>query len=508
MPWCGLISENWSGRWTGAETVDGLILEFAACCRANAMRISTAEVLDCLTQFSLVPSLDEETFHTILRTNFSKSRREQGEFERLYRLFFKEMKRGLVPEKTASEGPEGPVGEESREEREALDRFMAQVLKMPEEKGPNQDQVKGPNQNGDLDLDLAELMSGNPRLFIERVRQIHDQESVAAQAVKSNLGQLTGRLEIMLAVDRMRKRVARFTGGPDARVEAGGMTPERTRELAGRRLDRAMAFLSEDPRPDNPGLKTAGESEQYFSGVGDIPFANLTGDELGRVREIMDLWVKKLKEMSTLRFSASRKGGVDIRKTISRSGRTLGVPVEIVRRNRPPKKARIVTLCDVSGSVWSSARFMLSLLYSLQTCFARVKSFVFIDRPVEMTRVFEAHGANAAIQRTLKDPRINYSARTDYGLTFQEFRDRHISELDKKTTLIIMGDGRSNYLNPREPVLEVLRERCRRLVWLNPEQQQFWGTGDSEMRRYRHYCNEARPCGNLNQLIDFIQELI
>ena len=125
-----------------------------------------------------------------------------------------------------------------------------------------------------------------------------------------------------------------------------------------------------------------------------------------------------------------------------------------------------------------------------------------------MSPVFEAHDVNTAVRKILKDPRINYNARTDYGLTFQEFRDRHLQELDKKTTLIVMGDGRSNYLNPREPVLELLRERCRRLIWLNPEQERFWGTGDSEMLRYRHYCNEARPCGNLNQLVDFIQELV
>ena len=145
---------------------------------------------------------------------------------------------------------------------------------------------------------------------------------------------------------------------------------------------------------------------------------------------------------------------------------------------------------------------------SMQACFARVKSYIFIDRPLEVSDIFLAHDANTAVRKILKDDRLNYNAKTDYGLTFQMFRNDHLQELDKKTTLIIIGDGRSNYLNPREPVLEHLRERCRRLIWLNPEQERFWGTGDSEMPRYSHYCNEARPCGNLNQLIDFIQDLV
>ena len=473
--------------------MDGVILEFAACCRANAMRVSTAEVLDCLAQLDVISSWDEKTFHTVLKTNFSKSRREQGEFERLYRLFFKEMKTGVATVRTQDPSGRRDSGE-TGEEREILDRFMAEAL--------------AGAQATDLDGDLAAFMSGNPKLFIERVRGIHDQESVATQAVKSNLGQLTSRLEIMLAVDRMRKRVARFAGGPDARVAGEKLEPAHLLALAGQRLDRAMTFLNEDPRPDNAGLRTGGDGERFFAGVGEIPFSNLTRDEMARVTEITDQWVKKLKDISTLRFAAARKGGVDIKKTIHRSGRYLGVPVEIVRRDRPERKGKIVTLCDISGSVWSTARFMLGILYALQSCFARVKSFVFIDRPLNMSPVFEAHDVNSAVRQILKDPRINYNARTDYGLTFQVFRDRHLGQLDKKTTLIIMGDGRSNYLNPREPVLELLRERCRRLIWLNPEQERFWGTGDSEMLRYRHYCNEARVCGNLNQLIDFIQELI
>jgi len=298
--------------------------------------------------------------------------------------------------------------------------------------------------------------------------------------------------------------VVQFLGGPDGPVN-GDLSQE---ALASRRLDKAMTYLNEDPRPDNAGLRKSGAGEQRYPSIGQVPFSNLSQDEMARVQEVIDQWVKKLEEISTLRFAAARRGGVDVKKTIQRSGNYPGVPVEIVRKDRPLRKGKIVTLCDVSGSVWSTARFMLNILYSLQACFARVKSYIFIDTPLEVTGLFLNHDANFAVKEILKETRLNYNAKTDYGLVFQEFRDRHLQELDKKTTLIIMGDGRSNYLNPREPVLEGLRERCRRLVWLNPEQERFWGSGDSEMLRYQNHCNEARSCGNLNQLIDFIQDLV
>jgi hypothetical protein len=108
----------------------------------------------------------------------------------------------------------------------------------------------------------------------------------------------------------------------------------------------------------------------------------------------------------------------------------------------------------------------------------------------------------------MNDTDINYSGMTDYGMAFQNFKNRHMNELDKKTTLIIIGDARSNYMNPQELILKKMRERCRRVIWLNPEQEQFWSTGDSEMYTYKTWCNEVRPCGNLNQLVDFIEELI
>ncbi len=454
------------------------------------MRISTAEVLDCLSQLDSLNACDENRFYTILRANFAKSRRDQTEFERLYTLFFKEMKKQGLPAVLDGEIPE--------EDAPLPGQDLAQIIDVRA--------LKQDLGTTDLDHALLDMLNGDPKAFIAVVRQIHDQETEATQAVKSNLGQLTGRLEVMLSINKMRQKVVQFLGGPDAPVDPSER--RRFEMVAEQRFQKALTFLNEDVQPDNAGLKSAGPGDLRYPGLGQVPFSNLTHNEIVRVQEVVDEWVRKLNEISSLRFAAARKGMVDVKRTIRRSGRYLGVPVEIVRKNKPLRKGKIVTLCDVSGSVWSTARFMLNVLYSLQVCFARVKSYIFIERPLEVSGYFLNHDANGAAKKILQDKRINYNARTDYGLVFQEFRDHHLGDLDKKTTLILIGDGRSNYLNPREPVLETLRDRCRRLVWLNPEQERFWGTGDSEMLRYRHYCNEARACGNLNQLIDFIQDLV
>ena len=67
-----------------------LVLRFVSSARAAGLRVSTSEVLDCLSHLERVDLLDESQFKSVLQTNFAKSRREQVHFERLYQLFFHE----------------------------------------------------------------------------------------------------------------------------------------------------------------------------------------------------------------------------------------------------------------------------------------------------------------------------------------------------------------------------------------------------------------------------------
>jgi len=473
-----------------------LILKFVSCCRAADMRISTAEVIDCLGQLAFMDTCGEPLFQTILRANFAKSRREQGIFNRLYHLFFHEMQSGLnpesvFPEKTQAGQPPAP--------EPGMTELLRQFKERPD------DAFFTKNQGDTLDRALMEFLGGSPLPFIAEVQKIHTQDEQASPLFRSNLGQLSSRLEIMLRINRLKTRMVQFLGAHDAWVNKDVRS---VTAALNRRLDKALEFLNTDPRPDNAGLRETGSHTLHYKTLGQIPFSNLTPEEIKAVKEIIDKLVRKLEEISSRRFSAASRGMVDVKKTIQRSVKYLGVPLEIVHKARPLRKGKIVALCDVSGSVWSTARFMLNILYSLKTCFSRVKSHVFIERPFDVTSFFMSHDANEAIKRILNDTRINYNARTDYGMAFQQFRDHHFQELDKKTTLIIIGDARSNYFNPRESLLEAMRNRCRRLIWLNPEQEKFWGTGDSEMLKYRDHCNEARACGNLNQLMAFIETLV
>jgi uncharacterized protein with von Willebrand factor type A (vWA) domain len=263
----------------------------------------------------------------------------------------------------------------------------------------------------------------------------------------------------------------------------------------------------------NPPVQELDDSKyvshrRHLSRLGEVHFASLTPKEVEEMREVIEQLVRRLKDAVGRRYAALSRGVLDVKRTLRRAARYQGVPMEIVRRRRPPRKAKIVALCDVSGSVWSAARFMLNILYSLQECFTQVRSFIFVAGLQEVTRIFQTYEINQAIEKVLTEAEIDYNAATDYGLTFRQFKRHYLDVLNKKTTLIIIGDGRSNYTNPEEGILEQMRERSRRVIWLNPETQQFWYTGDSEMRSFQAHCDEVRPCQNLNQLVEFIRSLV
>ncbi len=455
------------------------ILKFVSCCRTAGYRVSTSEVIDCVSQLQLIDMLDQDEFRSVLRANFAKSRREQAQFDRLYHLYFHEMRQDIDLDDTESVS-------------EKMDELISRL----------QDQVKG-SQNHESILDF---LSGDPAGFLEMIRKLQTEEVDMGQGRKFNLGPVANRLLLMVQLNDMRSRIERIIGDNPFHYS------QETVDTLARRFDtqmgRAYEMLLREPRPHNESIKQARTHEQYLRKLGDRPFSSLSLREIQQVREIIDRLVRKLKDIISRRYASDKRGVLDVKKTLRRADRYQGVPMDIRYRKKPPRKGKIVVLCDISSSVWAAARFMLNILYSLQECFTKVNSFVFVAGVAEVTKILEEEEINHAIEKILKEVNIDYLAQTDYGETFRQFRKTHMDTLNKKTTLIIIGDARSNYFHPEDRILEEMREKVRRVIWLNPEPESAWNTGDSEMYSYKAHCHELRECRNLNQLIDFVEELI
>jgi len=445
------------------------------------LRVSTSEVLDSLQQLQLIDPTDELQFRALLRANFAKSLRELQHFDRLYHLFFHEMR--------INAGDMQQAANQADQIRKAV--------KLLNEK---------PHDNPIYDA-VTEFLAGNPLPLLAEMRRIHTESEAPSSPTRFNFGPLASRFNVLMQITAAASAASALIEDNVLKMDA-----QARRNLSDHfdeRLEAARSILMYEPRPGDTGTKKVKAYEHRMKDLGEKAFSSFTRQEVEEMREAIDKLVRKLKNIVSRRFAVRDRGNLDVKKTLRASAKYNGVPLDIKYRRKTMRKSQIVTLCDVSGSVWAAARFMLNLLYSLQDCFDKVNSFVFVDQLTDVTPIFkEESDISEAIRIIMEEANVQYQVPTDYGETFRHFKRDYMALLTKKTTLIIVGDGRSNYMNPEDVILGQMRERCRRVIWLNPEPENLWGTGDSEIKAYTHHCHEVRPCRNVNQLIAFIEELV
>ena len=223
----------------------------------------------------------------------------------------------------------------------------------------------------------------------------------------------------------------------------------------------------------------------------------------------MEALVRKMATRLAKRYARRRhramKGRLDVRKTVRKSLGYGGVPFDIVWKRRTIERPKIAVLCDVSRSVAAAAQFLLLFLYSLNEVVERLDAFAFSDRLVSVNDLLDDEKVDDAIELILA--RIGFRP-TDYGRALADFCALQEAALDHRTTVIILGDGRSNYANPRLDLMRRIEDRSRAVIWLNPEPPSYWGQGDSKMDAYRRFCHVAKPCNTLEQLERIIEDVL
>ena len=152
---------------------------------------------------------------------------------------------------------------------------------------------------------------------------------------------------------------------------------------------------------------------------------------------------------------------------------------------------------------------MLQFMYSLQEAFTKIRSYVFVAELGEVTDVFHERDVSTAVEKALDGGDVvNVYTRSNFGFAFHEFWKNHLSSIDNKTTVIILGDARNNYNDARAWCVRDIQNKAKNLVWVNPESPSAWGFGDSVMDRYMPYCDVVEECRNLRQLSKVVDQII
>jgi uncharacterized protein with von Willebrand factor type A (vWA) domain len=253
---------------------------------------------------------------------------------------------------------------------------------------------------------------------------------------------------------------------------------------------------AENPRARQP-LRISDLMNRSFSSLGEREIAELRN----QVRRL----AARLRSRAALRQRRGKRGVLDAKRTIRANLRHANVPIDLQHKRRH-LKPKLVLICDVSTSVRPVVEFMLRLVYELQDQIHSARSFVFIDDIVDVSAEFTQRRPETAVGRVLdQNPPGYYN--TNLGFSLAHFCKDHLDSVDHRTTVIILGDGRNNYLNPRLDSLQEIKKRARKVIWLNPENPRIWGTGDSDMPQYLPYCDSVHEVGNLTQLAEAVDRL-
>jgi uncharacterized protein with von Willebrand factor type A (vWA) domain len=426
--------------------------------RNEGLSVGTSEILDAFEALESVPWTEAADFREALAATLAKSQEDRRVFELLFERFFF---RGAE-----AEALRHAIGEQGRYQ-----------------------------SGGHLDLD--EIREAVRQAITEgRDGEMRDLARLAIAAFGRG-GEGSG--VVGVDVQRIRRTLGLQVGGRTEGEDDDVLTLDREslnqfeRHLR-RELERGLIERTERLPPSRP--------------LADLDRALPTSpaQDLTAVHRAVAQLKRRLATLGHEQRGRRRGAIVDVRRTMRASLETGGVPLRLKHRPRRPRRPEIYVLCDVSTSVTSASVFFLSVLHALHESFRKLRSFVFIERISEVTNVFERERDFRRIsERVSREGGVaDVSGYTDYGRVWLEFEAEISEDLDPRSTVIVLGDARTNGRDPHAETFARVAERSGRTFWLNPEPRLYWNYGDSVMAAYERHCDGAFECWTTKHLENFV----
>lgn len=454
--------------------MDKVLSEFIHALRGAEVRISTAEALDAARVVQHVGYAHRQDLHDALALTLAKSQSEKSVFSACFERFFA----GLTETGTAKDTPQTKPQLEKQDtdgQNQAASNSMPATPQSP----------------------LAQLLlSGDQGAIQAAFAQAGEAAQVSGIRLITQKGLYGRRLMMAMGLAAFEEELWQAQSSQNAAqqalaermLEAREQLRARTRQWVERQFVLQAAAAQRELREET---------------LMNLSLGNLY--EFRRVMPLVQKLAKKLVTMHNRRRREAVRGRLDFRKTLRHSIPHDGSIINIYWKTRKIDRPNVMVICDVSGSVAMAARFLLMFLYGLTEVIPKVRAFAFSSTLGEVTEAFESMPLEKAIAHTLD--RYGMGS-TDYGQALQDFMTLAGADIDRRTTVIMLGDARNNYGDPRVDIWEPLCRRAGRVYWLNPEARNRWGSGDSEMPRYLPWLTQASECQNLKQLERFAATLL
>lgn len=458
-----------------------VLTDFIRALRATNVRISTSESIDAAAAVDAIGFDDRALLKESLSQVLAKTPEEKESFADCFERFFHAEDMDGVD---ALDPPESTVDAPADDEAAAADAGGTGCAGEAGESGEGEGgegglatMMAGSGGRADLQMAVAnaarEAGVANIRLFTQR-------------------GMFMRRILELIGVETLEAAI-RDAGDP-ARTEA--LTKLRAQLIAEVReqVERQLQLYTANAWPE---LR-----EEILQ---KTPLSAVEVRDFKFMQALVHKLAKRLVALHSRKRKVARRGQLDVRQTIRRNIEYDGLLFETVWKRKKVERPNVVAVCDVSGSVANAARFLLLFLYSVTEVIPKVRAFAFSSQLAEITELFEHRAAEDAIGEALHK---HGWGSTDYGRALSDLETQVLDDIDHRTTVLILGDARSNYGDPGVASLRRIHERARRVLWLNPEPKAFWNSGDSEMRRLGTACDRVDSCRSIRDLERLVGEIM
>ncbi len=442
--------------------------EFLRALRAADVRVSPAEAIDAARAAAVVGYADRALFKDALCTTLAKSSDEVVRFDAAFERFFTRDSFGLPP----------PA----------------------EDEGAGDD--SGASPDGVAQSPLAQmLLAGDAAGLAQAMEAAADKAQVSEIRLSTQRSRLTRRLLDEMGLAEIEQIIA---NAKRLQTFEGNRLALRLDVARKALMTQAQTYVERQHQ-----LYAAGSGSRLREEMLAKKALNADGGidpvDLALMQALVKRMAKRLADRYSRRRHTANTGHLDVRKTLRKSMAHGGVPFEIKWKIKKVDKPSIVAICDVSKSVAAAAQFLLTFLYALNEVVDRMDAYAFSGRLIPVNAILDENGVEGAILKVLST--IGFQ-QTDYGHALEDFVDNHIDRVDRHTTVIFLGDGRSNFADPRLDLMHLIQQRARAVIWLNPEPESYWGQGDSVMYRYARFTHVAKTCNTLGQLERIIEDVL
>ena len=194
------------------------------------------------------------------------------------------------------------------------------------------------------------------------------------------------------------------------------------------------------------------------------------GREMRELEEMAERLARRMRRRLVRRQRVQQHGRrIHLRRTLRKSLRYGGTPLELAFKNRRRLLPRLVFILDVSRSMNLYSYFFLRFVRGIVEAFSDVHAFVLHTRLVHVTDALRERDMTK-LKEKLAILSMGWGGGTRIGDCLDTFNREYGRRLvNSRSVVVVVSDG----LDTGEPYVLAdgmarLRQRARRILWLNP----------------------------------------